>query len=205
MSYVSIREVTPHAGKENVLKERMKSLSGIMSKHGAKSALYKVVAGEGAGRYDLQNWYSSLEDGAKSFQSYGADEAYQKVMQMRADDPAGDVVGPWIGRMVFGTPKGNKPVIVHRDYFAARSAVAKALELAPKLQELMDQLDVEVGIGIPVMKDDHEMLRVVYRFDSMVHWGSSVDKMVTDERFLNLINQAHEAATLKCSRMLVLQ
>jgi hypothetical protein len=49
------------------------------------------------------------------------------------------------------------------------------------------------------------MLRVVYRFDSMVHWGSSVDKMVTDERFLNLINQAHEAATLKCSRMLVLQ
>ena len=65
MSYVSIREVTPHAGKENVLKERMKSLSGIMSKHGAKSALYKVVAGEGAGRYDLQNWYSSLEEGGE--------------------------------------------------------------------------------------------------------------------------------------------
>ena len=205
MSYVSIREVTPHPGKENVLKERMKSLSGIMGQHGAKSALYKVVAGEGAGRYDLQNWYSNLEDGAKSFQSYGADEAYKKVMQMRASDPAGDIVGPWIGRMVFGAPKGNKPVIIHRDYFAPRNAVTMALELAPELQELMDKLDVEIGIGVPIMKDDHEMLRIVYRFNSMVHWGSSVDKMVIDERFLKLVNKAHEVATLKCSRMLVLQ
>jgi hypothetical protein len=38
-----------------------------------------------------------------------------------------------------------------------------------------------------------------------VHWGSSVDKMVIDERFLKLVNKAHEVATLKCSRMLVLQ
>ncbi|MDE0781618.1 MAG: hypothetical protein RI861_02120, partial [Planktomarina sp.] len=205
MSYVSIREVTPHAGKESVLKERMKSISGIMSKHGAKSALYKVVAGEGAGRYDLQNWYSSLEEGAKSFQSYGADAAYQKIMQMREDGPAGDVVGPWIGRMVFGAPKGVKPVVVHRDYFAPRNTVAKALELAPKLQKLMDEVDVEVGIGVPMLKDDHEMLRVVYRFESMVHWGSSVDKMVIDDRFLTLVNEAHQSTTLKCSRMLVLQ
>ena len=55
------------------------------------------------------------------------------------------------------------------------------------------------------MKDDHEMLRVVYRFNSMTHWGQSVDKMVADERFTNLINAAHEAAVLKKSRMLVLQ
>jgi hypothetical protein len=107
--------------------------------------------------------------------------------------------------MVFGAPKGNKPVIIHRDYFAPRNAVTMALELAPELQELMDKLDVEIGIGVPIMKDDHEMLRIVYRFNSMVHWGSSVDKMVIDERFLKLVSKAHEVATLKCSRMLVLQ
>ena len=66
MSYVSIREVTPLRGKDMILEERMKQISEIMGKHGA-NLLYKVVAGDGAGRYDLQNWYSSLEEGANHF------------------------------------------------------------------------------------------------------------------------------------------
>ena len=204
MSYVAIREVTPVTGKETVLQERMLRLSSIMERHGAKSSVFKVVAGDGAGRFDLMNWYDTVEAGATAFEAFGADEDFQKVMQLRAVDPVGEVVGPWIGRMIFGNaPKGSKPVVVHRDYHAARSAVQKALELAPELQNLMESIGVEVGVGVPIMKDDHELLRVVYRFDSMVHWGKSVDKMVTDERFLGLINAAHEAATLKSSRMLV--
>ena len=204
MSYVAIREVTPAAGKEAVLQERMLRLSSIMERHGAKSSVFKVVAGDGAGRFDLMNWYDTVEAGATAFEAFGADEDFQKVMQLRAVDPVGEVVGPWIGRMIFGNaPKGRKPVVVHRDYHTPRSAVQKALELAPELQNLMESLGVEVGIGMPIMKDDHEMLRIVYRFDSMVHWGQSVDKMVTDERFLGIVNAAHEAATLKSSRMLV--
>ena len=100
MSYVSIREVTPLRGKDMILEERMKQISEIMGKHGAKSALYKVVAGDGAGSYDLQNWYSSLEEGANSFQSYGADPEYQAMMHKRAIDQVADVSGPWIGRMM---------------------------------------------------------------------------------------------------------
>jgi hypothetical protein len=175
-----------------------------MERHGAKSSVFKVVAGDGAGRFDLMNWYDTVEAGATAFEAFGADEGFQKVMHLRAVDPVGEVVGPWIGRMIFGNaPKGSKPVVVHRDYHTPRSAVQKALELAPELQNLMESLGVEVGIGMPIMKDDHEMLRIVYRFDSMVHWGQSVDKMVTDERFLGIVNAAHEAATLKSSRMLV--
>ena len=204
MSYVSIREVTPLRGKDMILEERMKRISEIMGKHGAKSALYKVVAGDGAGRYDLQNWYSSLEDGANSFQSYGADPDYQAMMHKRAIDPVADVSGPWIGRMIYGAPKGIKPVVVHRDYHAPRKAIPKALELAPELDGLMSEIDVEIGIGVPLLKDDHEMLRAVYRFNSMTHWGQSVDKMITDERFASLVNEAHEVGTLKSSRMLVL-
>lgn len=205
MSYVSIREVTPLRGKDMILEERMKQISEIMGKHGAKSALYKVVAGDGAGRYDLQNWYSSLEAGANSFQSYGADPDYQAMMHKRAIDPVADVNGPWIGRMIYGAPKGIKPVVVHRDYHAPRKAIAKALELAPELDGLMSEIDVEIGIGVPLMKDDHEMLRAVYRFNSMTHWGQSVDKMITDERFASLVNEAHEVGTLQSSRMLVLK
>ena len=59
MSFVSIREVTPHAGRESVVKDRMKEISSIMERHGSKSGLYSVVAGDGAGRFDLQNWYST--------------------------------------------------------------------------------------------------------------------------------------------------
>ena len=205
MSYVSIREVTPLRGKDMILEERMKQISEIMGKHGAKSALYKVVAGDGAGRYDLQNWYSSLEEGANSFQSYGSDPEYQAMMHKRAIDPVADVSGPWIGRMIYGAPKGIKQVVVHRDYHAPRKAIAKALELAPELDGLMSEIDVEIGIGVPLMKDDHEMLRAVYRFNSMTHWGQSVDKMITDERFASLVNEAHEVGTLQSSRMLVLK
>ena len=89
----------------------MKRISAVMARHGAKSALYKVVAGDGAGRYDLQNWYASLEEGANSFQAYGVDAEYKAVMHERAVDPVADVVGPWLGRMLYGAPKGVKPIL----------------------------------------------------------------------------------------------
>lgn len=203
MSFVSIREVTPHTGKENILKERLQKISAVMENHGAKSGLYSVVAGDGAGRFDLQNWYPTLKAAVTSFQAYGADPAYQEVMKIRAADPVGEVEGPWIGRMVYGAPKGLKPVVMHRDYHAARSALPQILDLAPKLEELMATVDVEVGIGVPMVSGDHEMVRIVYRFNSMDHWGETADQMVADERFRLLVDQGHKLGTLKNSRILV--
>ena len=84
MSFVSIREVTPHAGKENILKERMQEICAVMGKHDAKSGLYSVVAGDGAGRFDLQNWYPTLKAAVSSFQAYGGDPAYQAIIKKRA-------------------------------------------------------------------------------------------------------------------------
>ena len=95
-------------------------------------------------------------------------------------------------------------MVVHRDYYAPRTVIAKVLEIAPELDRLMSEIGVEIGSGVPLLKDDHEMLRAVYRFNSMTHWGQSVDKMITDERFASLVNEAHEVGTLKSSRMLVL-
>ena len=109
MSYVAIREVTPVAGKEAVLQERMLRLSSIMERHGAKSGLFKVVAGDGAGRFDLMNWYDTVEAGATAFEAFGADEDYQKVMQLRAVDPVGEVVGPWIGLSLIHISEPTRP------------------------------------------------------------------------------------------------
>ena len=203
MSFVSIREVTPHTGKENLLRERLQKISAVMEEHGAKSGLYSVVAGDGAGRFDLQNWYPTLKAAVTSFQAYGADPAYQEVMKIRAADPVGEVEGPWIGRMIYGAPKGLKPVVMHRDYHATRSALPQILDLAPKLEELMASVDVEVGIGVPMVSGDHEMVRIVYRFNSMDHWGETADQMVSDERFRLLVDQGHKLGTLKNSRILV--
>ena len=91
------------------------------------------------------------------------------MMHERAVDPVADVVGPWLGHMLYGVPKGVKLIMVHRDYHASRSAVSKAMELAPKLEVRMAEIDVGVGIGVLMMKDDPEMLRVIYRFNSMPH------------------------------------
>ena len=203
MSFVSIREVSPHAGKESVVKERMQEISAVMEKHGSKSGLYSVVAGDGAGRFDLQNWYPTLKAAVASFQAYGSDPAYQALMQKRGADPAGEIEGPWIGRMIHGAPKGIKPVIMHRDYHAARSAIPGIMKLAPSVDELMATVDVEVGIGVPMVKDDHEMVRLVYRFNSMDHWGEVADQMITDERFLALVDAGHKLGTLTSSRILV--
>ena len=203
MSFVSIREVTPHTGKENILRERLQKISAVIEEHGAKSGLYSVVAGDGAGRFDLQNWYPTLKAAVTSFQAYGADPAYQEVMKIRAADPVGEVEGPWIGRMIYGAPKGLKPVVMHRDYHATRSALPQILDLAPKLEELMASVDVEVGIGVPMVSGDHEMVRIVYRFNSMDHWGETADQMVSDERFRLLVDQGHKLGTLKNSRILV--
>ena len=202
MSFVSIREVTPHTGKENVVKERMKEISAVMEKHGTKSGLYSVVAGDGAGRFDLQNWYPTLKSAVASFQAYGSDPAYQALMQKRGADPAGEIEGPWIGRMIHGAPKGIKPVILHRDYHAPRSAIPEIMKLAPSVDELMATVDVEVGIGVPMVKNDHEMVRLVYRFNSMDHWGEVADQMITDERFMALVDAGHKLGRLTSSRIL---
>jgi hypothetical protein len=124
-------------------------------------------------------------------------------MQKRGADPAGEIEGPWIGRMIHGAPKGIKPVIMHRDYHAARSAIPGIMKLAPSVDELMATVDVEVGIGVPMVKDDHEMVRLVYRFNSMDHWGEVADQMITDERFMALVDAGHKLGTLTSSRILV--
>jgi len=54
-----------------------------------------------------------------------------------------------------------------------------------------------------LVKGDHEMVRLVYRFNSMDHWGETADRMITDEQFLALVDAGHKLGTLKNSRILV--
>lgn len=70
------------------------------------------------------------------------------------------------------------------------------MDLAPKLDALMQTVDVPIGVAVPAFADDHEMMGVVYRFNSMEHWGTSVDQMVENEEFTDLVSKANELGTL---------
>jgi hypothetical protein len=204
MTVVAIREVTPDIGKEELVESRMRRVAGVMARHGAFTRLFKVTAGDGAGDYNLQSMYSSFEEGAVAFKNFGNDPEFHALFRERNSNPAGEIRGPNVYRMVYGAPtKPPRPVLVQRLYHMPRNNVQSVLELAPELDKLMQTADVAVGVAIPIVADDHESMGVVYRFKSMEHWGTSLDQMADNKEFQGLVSKANELGTLKQSRMLL--
>ena len=78
------------------------------------------------------------------------------------------------------------------------------LAMAPELEALFKKVDSSIGVVMPVIAADHEMMYITYRFTSMDHMGSALDAMVENQDFQNLITKANELGTLKMSRMMSL-
>ena len=49
MKIISVREMSPSAGKEALMEERIRRASGVMARHGAVSRIFKIGGGAGAG------------------------------------------------------------------------------------------------------------------------------------------------------------
>ena len=49
-------------------------------------------------------------------------------------------------------------------------------------------MGVEIAIGAPLISHDHEMIRAIYRFSSLDHWGEAVDQMA-ENSLKNSLNQ----------------
>ena len=119
-------------------------------------------------------------------------------------NPARDIRGPNVYRMIYGAPSTPpRPVLVQRLYNMPRNNIGTVMDFAHKLDALMQPLDVHNGVAAPAVADDHEMMGVVYRFNSLEHWVTSVDQMVENEEFAELVSKANELGTLTESRMLV--
>ena len=63
------------------------------------------------------------------------------------------------------------PPLVLRDQLInacimCRGRKVKDLELAPEMDALTKSLDVSMGVGVPMLASDHEMIGIVYRFNS---------------------------------------
>ena len=204
MTVVSVREVTPHIGKEKMVESRMRRAEAIFAKHGAQTRIFKTVVGQGVGDYILMSMYESFSKATKSFQSFSADPDMATLMDERSASPTGDMKGPEVYRMAYGAPSNPpRPLMVQRMYHMPRKNLASALELAPELDELMKSQDVTIGVAVPIATADHEMMGVVYRFNSMDHYGQALDAMVENQQFAALVEKANNLGAIKSSRVII--
>ncbi len=65
MTVVSLREITPHVGKEKLVESRMR-VRGIIAEHGTHE-WYKTVVGQGIGNYLQFSMYESFSTATKYF------------------------------------------------------------------------------------------------------------------------------------------
>ena len=205
MKIVSVRQMSPSAGKEMLMEERIRRASGVMARHGAASRIFKIQGGDSAGDYLLMNLFNSFSEASSTFQKMSADPELAKLFMERALNPAGDMTGPDLFRTVYGEPPAKpSPVLIGRGYQVPRGKAKEMLAMAPELEALFKNVDSSIGIVMPVIAADHEMMYITYRFSSMDHMGSALDTMVENQDFQNLITKANELGTLKMSRMMSL-
>ena len=205
MKVVSVRQMSPSAGKEMLMEERIRRASGVMARHGAASRIFKIQGGDSAGDYLLMNLFNSFSEASSTFQKMSADPELAKLFMERALNPAGDITGPDLFRTVYGAPPAKpSPVLIGRGYKVPRGKAHEMLAMAPELEALFKKVDSSIGIVMPVIAADHEMMYITYRFSSMDHMGSALDTMVENQDFQNLITKANELGTLKMSRMMSL-
>ena len=205
MSYTSVREFTPYDGKDVVLEERLKMAVATMSKHGSNSTLFKVIIGDRAGDYEIYNWYETVAAGAGAMDGYSNDPDLKKIFEERALTPVAEMRGPWLGRMLHNSKSTDpRKIVLARDYHMPRKNIAKAMELVPNLQAICDENDVEMGVGVPVIASNHEMMRIIYRFKDLKHWGSATDAVIANPSFSELVDAANELGTLKHSRLIMM-
>ena len=205
MKIISVREMSPSAGKETLMEERLRRASGVMARHGAVSRIFKIGAGAGAGNYLLMNLFNSFSEGMTSFQRYSADPELEKLFMERAANPAGDIMGPDLYRSVYGDPPAKPAtILINRAYHVPRGKVQDMLAMAPELESLFKKVDVSIGVVMPVIAANNEMMGITYRFTSMDHMGTALDTMVENQDFQNLITKANDVGTLKMSRVLSL-
>ena len=204
MTVVSVREVTPHIGKEKLVESRMRRAETIIAKHGAHTRMYKTVVGQGVGDLLLFSMYESFSVATKSFQSFSADADMTALMEERSASPSAEIKGPDVYRMAYGKPSNPpKSLLVQRMYHMPRKNQASAIELAPEMDELMKSQDVNVGFAVPIATADHEMVAVVYGFNSMDHYGEVLDAMVEDKKFAALVEKANTFGSIKSSRVIL--
>ena len=175
----------------------------IMTNHGAKARVARIVAGDLAGSIHLTGSYENMQKGCNSFNEMSKDPSRVALMKEREDNPAATLIGPEIYTSVYGSPSPNHNVLLLREYEMNRKSMPKAIELLSKVDEIVQKEDSKMLALRPIIADKMDALFVVYYYSSIASMGEIVDRVGMSEEFQKLVNEANEYGTLTSSNVLM--
>ena len=200
--FISQRILHPHPGKSEMAIERVHRMAGILSRHGARTRIGRVTAGAGAGEIHLYAGFSTMAVGTAAAANMAKDAAYLELMADRESNPAGDVEGPNVARIVMGEPHASDRVRMQRTYSLSRDKLKPALELLVDFVDTIKDHPVNLMAAVPVLSDNMSALTVVYGFPDLRVFGEMVDTIGTSEAFQEMLVKASDLGTLRKARVI---
>ena len=179
---ISRRILTPILGKSDLVLKRAKSMQEIMTNHGAKARVARIVAGDLAGSIHLTASYENMEKGCNSFNEMSQDPARIALMKEREADPGGHLIGPEVFRTIYGNISPEHNVIMMREYQLSRDNMSEA---------------------VPLLATNMDRLIACYYFRDMSSMGEQIDRVGMSEEFQKIVLKASNAGTLISSRVLL--
>mgnify|MGYP003306805305 CR=1 FL=1 len=205
MSVVAANILSPFAGKRSVAEERLKKLGSVFERHGAKVKTTNFVAGQYTGCIGFIRSYPDFKTGMAIMQASAKDPDGQEVMKQRQTDPAGEmIVMREVGRTIFGEAKwASNPVSMIREYAISRADVSKAMPILEGDQKIMDKVEVNVRVTMPILSPVMGRIRVAYQFKSLDHLGEVLDTTSADSEMQSLIEKANTFSSLEAASVMV--
>ena len=200
---ISRRILTPILGKSNLVLNRAKSMQDILTKHGAKARVARIVAGDLAGSIHLTASYENMEKGCKSFNEMSQDPSRVALMKEREADPGGHLIGPEVFRTIYGNISPDHKVIMMREYQLSRSNLSEAVKVFPDIDALLKNEDASFMAAIPMVATNMDRLIACYYFPDMSYMGEQVDRVGMSEEMQNIVLKASSSGNLISSRVLL--
>ena len=204
MSVISVRHIIPLTGKTDLATERARAYCGIMARCGARTRFGKVIAGAGAGQLRIFGGYESFTHASQTTEKLASDPAALKLMQERELNPAGEVIGPFVARRIYGTSPSEYSIALQREYQMPRANLPKAIEMMPEIEALGGESDVKVTAVAPVFAEGMDRIVISYWYKSMEALGDGIDTVGMSEEFQSIVMRASELGTLSRSRVVMI-
>ena len=188
---------TPHTGKAEMAKTRMRAAAGIIARNGALGvATTQVVAGYGAGSMHLYSYIEGMGHGAEVSSRLMTDPSWAALMADREASPSAEVVGPEIGRLVAGAPDPSNTAMLAREWIMPRENMQAAADMVPELQKMTSAQHVNTTRWAPVVGSDMSRITVVYSAADLIALGKGVDGVGMSAEFQAMVVEASKLGKL---------
>ncbi|MDA8604241.1 hypothetical protein N9M21_07460 [Alphaproteobacteria bacterium] len=195
--WASRRVSTPHVGKGEIAKARMRAAAGIISRNGASNVFTtQVMGGYGAGTMHLYANFESMSHSMEVSANMMGDPAWAALNAEREKGPSAVVVGPDLSRLIAGTPNRGNTAMMVREYEMPRTNLMTAAGMMADAQKMSEPHGVNVTMWAPVISSEMNRAFVVYSAADMVALGHGVDNVGMSEEFQAMVTEASKLGTL---------